>query len=429
MRTITLIACLLAAVIASAQFTEPGFYRVHNVGTDRYICIKGTRYNKTSNPDAFWPCIKMLSDSDQMADPGSIVYIPEMGETSLCAQGVSTYSLTGLMLRIDTATVREGGKPTYVARTQYGNFPCIFRDYGNGLTAGFLEAPQSRWWVEPVNAGSIDTSYLAVKPACETVADAHGWYWSSMCCDFSFVLPDGGGIEGAYTIRDINCEEDGFYHAQPIKVYGMGDTVPAATPVLLRCKTPYASGNKIVPVFPIANRTSMPITSDMLMGNYFSSFINHAHMTDYSVTQEYVPSQATMAAPEHMALGVNAEGRLGFFPQADGTYMAANSAWLSVNFKENDLPELAGVYLDVPQVEEPVIEPEVVMGDTNGDGVTNIKDVTNLINYLLLQGSGSSRDITINVEAADMNGDGKLTIRDVTLLIEHILSGEEESAQ
>ena len=412
MRTITFIACLLAAVIASAQFTEPGFYRIHNVGSDRYICIKGTRYKKTSNPDAFWTCIKMLNDSAQVADPGSIVYIPEMGETSLNAQGVSTYSLTGLWLRIDTATVHEGGKPTYVARTQYNNFPCIFRDAGKGLTA------------EPVNAGSIDTSYLAVKPACE-VADAEGWYWSTMCCDFAFVIPVDGNVKGAYTVKEIRVSDDRQAYAKPVKAYGQGDTVPAATPVLLRCKMPYASGNRIIPALPLADHTQMPIINDLLMGNYFSNFINHASLTDASVMAEYIPEQATIAAPEHLALGVNADGKLGFFPQTDGAYMAANSAWLCAKLMPEELAGIQAVYLELPDSEvEPEPEPVIVTGDANGDGEVTIRDVTILINYILETNAFIDRNVTVNVEAADMNGDGVLTIRDVTLLINMLLAVE-----
>ena len=435
-RYIIAILGLVVAVIANAQFTEPGFYRVHNVGSDRYICIKGTKYNKTTRPDAFWPCIKMLNDSAQISDPGSIVYIPEMGETSLCAQGVSTYSLTGLWLKVDTATVWEGGKPTYVARTQYNNFPCIFRDYGNGLTAGSKEAPESRWWIEPVNAGSMDTSYLGLVPVNAAVAD-RGTYRATLCVDFAVLLPLDGGVEGAYTVNEVTLGEDGLYYAEPVKVYGQGEIVPASTPVLIKCKASYASGNKIVPVAPIANNTVMPITNDLLMGNYFSNFINHADLNNYEVTAEYIPEQATEATAEHLALGVNAEGKLGFFPQAEGTYMAANTAWLSTTLMEKEFDGVTAVYLVEPVEPEPQDpeEPEVYIGDVNGDGELNIKDATMLINYLLVQPnndetprneSAETEDdevvLTVNVANADLNGDGQLTIKDVTMLLNMLLT-------
>lgn len=420
-RFITTIVCLAVAVIAFAQFTEAGFYRVHNVGSDSYICIKGTKFNKTTNPDAFWPCIKMLNDQSQNSDPGSIIYIPNMGEASLHAQGVSTYTLTGLMLIIETAEVMEGGKDTYIARTTYKNLPCIFRDYGNGLTAGFLEKPESRWWIEPVNAGSIDTSYIGVKPVNEAVKDADGWYWTSICCDYPFLLPVDGGVEGAYTVNDIVLGIDGAYYAEPVKVCGQGDVVPAATPVLLKCKELTASGNKVIPVGEIANHKTMPIVKDLLMGNYFSNFINHAHLTDYTVTAEYIPNQSTPASADYLALGVDADGKLGFFPQEEGTYMAANSAWLSIAQMSEEIEGLTAVYLGAA----PVPEPPVVKGDANGDGLVTIKDVTILIDFLLGYEENSSASIKLNNEAAmDLNEDGKITIKDLTLLITMLLEAE-----
>ena len=57
-------------------------------------------------------------------------------------------------------------------------------------------------------------------------------------------------------------------------------------------------------------------------------------------------------------------------------------------------------------------------GDVNGDGVVSIKDVTDLIDYLL-SGSASS----FNAYNADVSGDGNITIKDVTSLIDILLSG------
>ena len=57
-------------------------------------------------------------------------------------------------------------------------------------------------------------------------------------------------------------------------------------------------------------------------------------------------------------------------------------------------------------------------GDVNNNGVVNISDVTDLIDYLL---SGDAS--TINQAAADCNQDGSINIADVTALIDHLLSG------
>ena len=56
-------------------------------------------------------------------------------------------------------------------------------------------------------------------------------------------------------------------------------------------------------------------------------------------------------------------------------------------------------------------------GDVNCDGMLNIQDVTDLINYLLSEGE-------INPTSADVNGDTRISIDDVTALINLLLLGD-----
>ena len=62
-------------------------------------------------------------------------------------------------------------------------------------------------------------------------------------------------------------------------------------------------------------------------------------------------------------------------------------------------------------------EIEIIPGDVDNNGLLNIQDVVELINYLL---NGSD---TINLDAADVNGDNKISITDVTELISILLNG------
>ena len=221
---------------------------------------------------------------------------------------------------------------------------------------------------------------------------------------------------------------DSLYYAAPVQLCGQGDTVPAATPVLLKCKAAYASGNKIIPVASIANRMAMPIVNDLLMGNYFSVFNNHCSFTDLTVTKDYYPAQATKASDDNLALGVDAEGRLGFYPMPEGTYMAANTAWLSM--KTLELEGVTAVYLGEVPVQEP--DPIVIAkGDINGDNTINITDVGRLISFVISDPSSEEKvsednsdddsDDTFIVEAADVNGDGLVNITDVGRLISILL--------
>jgi len=415
MKKITAIVCLLVAIIANAQYSNPGYYRVQNASTNAYISIKGTHYEFSFQPSAFWSCILMLQDSAQVADPGSVIYIPRTEETSLYAQGVDTYSLTEMWMDVTLAGEQEGGRVTYNAITetiiQDKPFKCYFRDNGYGLTAGSKDQTQGRWWIEPVSEESMETSFLGVKPQSEAIVDGEGWYWTTICCDFPMLLPMDGGVEGAYTVKEVKLGSDGKYYAEPVKAYSQGEIIPAATPVLLKCKAAYASGNKVVPVGEPANNTVFPLQNDLLQGGYFSNFTNYISVNPVA-SGEYVPEQAIMASASRLALGIDAEGVLGFYCREEGTCMDANSAWLTI--EGMDLEDVAAVYLGVAPTEPE----EHIVGDVNSDGTLDVADVTFLIDYMInTEASGK----TENGNIADVDGDGSVNIKDVTVLIDMLL--------
>ena len=63
------------------------------------------------------------------------------------------------------------------------------------------------------------------------------------------------------------------------------------------------------------------------------------------------------------------------------------------------------------------ILPQFVLGDVNGDGTTNNKDVVTLFRYV----SGGADDV--NVIALDINGDGSVNNKDVVTLFKYLSSG------
>lgn len=71
---------------------------------------------------------------------------------------------------------------------------------------------------------------------------------------------------------------------------------------------------------------------------------------------------------------------------------------------------------DIEICYEETWEPEFVLGDVNDDGLVNIADVTDLIDYLLNNDAS-----LINMNAADVSADGMINISDVTDLIDMLL--------
>lgn len=87
---------------------------------------------------------------------------------------------------------------------------------------------------------------------------------------------------------------------------------------------------------------------------------------------------------------------------------SSDSGWMW--FLDDPVPFTIGDWVTPP-------DPEFTLGDVNNDGEVSIKDVTDLLNYLL------TGDGEINSDAADMSGDGELAINDVTLLMTYLLEG------
>ncbi len=111
-----------------------------------------------------------------------------------------------------------------------------------------------------------------------------------------------------------------------------------------------------------------------------------------------------------------------FFNEATGAssdfmtirYDYAGDKFRILNYS-SDNQQRIWLYKLVP--DEPV-EPEVILGDVNDDGVVTIKDVTTLIDYLL---GGDA--VVVNLLNSDVSQDGSITIKDVTALIDLLLSG------
>ncbi len=61
-------------------------------------------------------------------------------------------------------------------------------------------------------------------------------------------------------------------------------------------------------------------------------------------------------------------------------------------------------------------KPDVLLGDVNGDGRVNARDVRALLRYI----AGLNESGTINEAAADFNGDGRINARDARALLRHI---------
>jgi len=114
--------------------------------------------------------------------------------------------------------------------------------------------------------------------------------------------------------------------------------------------------------------------------------------------------------------GATADGDLQVTPESSWTeytvnLTAANGA-VGIKFATSS----KRAYIDDIKLVAAATEPEVLLGDVNGDGKVTIADVTALVNILLGKDSSS-----YNLDAADVNEDGTRSIADVTALVNILL--------
>jgi hypothetical protein len=75
----TLLLTLLLFLTGSSAFAQiaAGWYRVQSAYSLRSVSVKGTSYSTSTDPDAFYNCIKMQDEANAYTDPGTVIYISQ----------------------------------------------------------------------------------------------------------------------------------------------------------------------------------------------------------------------------------------------------------------------------------------------------------------------------------------------------------------
>lgn len=172
--------------------------------------------------------------------------------------------------------------------------------------------------VQPVDVEHIDQNYFGAYPDESMYYD--GGYWTTMYTAFPYECYEEDGVE-AYVVS--STQEVGGVNYIIIKKLEDG-IVPAATPVLLKCKTTHVATNRLIPLEPTDSRlASIQIDNNLLKGEYGLYSAN-----DYSGRAKYDGDKMRV-------FGANASGQLGFFKlsaNSDGSAkeLTPNRAYLDL---------------------------------------------------------------------------------------------------
>ena len=382
---------MLCAATSFAQLGADGYYRIQNVTTQRYIyATDGYGAPDYTGMDVDAGALKTCRIFDGVinTEPGSIIYFQKSNDGyNLLCQGISTYPIANKEL-----SIWDNGDGTYKAYGAKEGVSKYLRDiiwdeaaiargqddnYAE-VTTGAANHKAANWYIIPVSSDN----YLGIKP--DVVAGTS--YYRSYCVSFPFEL--GTGMQ-AFTITTVD-ESKGYAVYQELT-----GTIPAATPVFVKCTSAEPVNNKItITGTPVMSEKPIKSANNLLTGIYFCNFTDRFPHFD-AVTY----NAATMRV-----LGTTADGQLAFIKATDLKYIPANSCYIEVS---ESAPDTILIVDKIPE------EPQPTAGDLDGDDVVNVSDLTIEVSYIL--------NSTYN-ENADLDHDGKVDVSDLTILVNMIMN-------
>lgn len=300
-----------------AQGIPDGYYRVHNLKTERYVYVTdNTGSINYQAVTANMGAIELWKDhSKTYSNPASIIYLKTMGENTggvyydLQSQGTGVKEIIDYYVYI----LYSGG---YYQLYAEGKYLCDNEttDSDDGALGTDRSGNYRKWVADMVDSGTDEWFGIT-----SSVVN-NGRYFHPFFADFGIsCVPDGMKVwyiskvdkEGA-VIKEIT-----------------DNVIPARTPVIIECVSSDPSENKLDLIYSYASGPS----DNRLKGVYFN---NALRLKSADARTEF--DKKTMRV-----LGVMADGRLGYVLSKEPAdkktgkqYLAANQSYLVVG---TDIPD------------------------------------------------------------------------------------------
>ena len=297
--------------------------------------------------------IHLLEDADCIT-PSTILYFKQSSASNydIQAQGTSLIAITtgnypgSMILTFSNLYISINNSSGSGINTQYyasiqlkasnysmANLGTRYFVDNNGTfaIAESYSSDNAKWYIEPVNHFNVNAQI------------AYGQkYYATMYTAFPYQL--SGTVEKAYVVSEIDLTN---HKVRLTQIAETGGTVPAGTPVILECGSGESSDNQLIPTgtplvcsYSTDNKTApAPSTVTQYSGTNYLAGTYYCN-TDGTLTYQKESGTGSFNANDYTSnnqstmrvLGVNSEGKLGFFKLASSVkYMAANKAWLDLS--------------------------------------------------------------------------------------------------
>lgn len=239
-----------------------GYYRLQNAATKRYAYLLD---NRGSSSDI--SSIQLYSDIlKATSDPATVMYVSHVDggkqtDRNMAVQGTNTSRIFG-NLSLSPADVKEGVQAYYVA-TSSGNIGDTATSGDKGTPAVGVSGDASQWWFNPIDN---EANHFGVAPTIT----AGGKYYHPLVVSFPFV-PCSDGVK-VYVISKIDPK------VKAMVLKEVDGEIKAGAPVIIECKSPLASDNRLTPLAT----SSAVISGNLLNGLYFdSNYDGHVNRLPY----------------------------------------------------------------------------------------------------------------------------------------------------
>ena len=388
----------MVTVLADAQLSGSGFYRVKNYGTDNYfrVCDNTGSINYAATT-ADMAAIQLWNGLDaSLSEPGSVLYFENKGGNywDITSQGTGVYKIIGRYVEIKTTGTKDNLTFYQVSATESG-VTLYLSDVGSwggdfntlGTTG---KGATRRWLVEPIDAST--DSYFGVSPSIS----ASGKYYAPFYADFAFSFASSG--MKAYYVSKVDGD---------IAVLSevTADVIPASTPLIIECSSADKSDNRL----NLLTGKYNAVSGNVLKGVYFCN----------EFRENSKDAITAFDASSMRVWGVSAEGKLtlnsetsalhvNWWGDDDNRYLNANQSYLPV--ASGTASEMT--LMTESEYAEYKSSMEKKQEDVNGDGKVDTQDVLNVYDVMK---SSSDAD-----EKYDVNCDGKVDTQDVLTIYEVI---------